>query len=214
MSDQTTIVAEKRQKLGSIETRKMRKAGMVPGNIYGHGQDPVPIKLPENVIRSFLFSPEKVAEVSIEGDKEYALLKDIQWDAFGNEILHFDLLRVDATETVEVEVRVDLHGVSPGTLAGGLLEQPLHELSVECSALRIPDAIVVNINELELDQSIQVSDVEVPAGVKITTPEDATIVQVVTPTEQPEEELAEGEEGPAEPEVIGRKDEDDNSGES
>jgi large subunit ribosomal protein L25 len=128
----------------------------------------------------------------------------LKWDALGQRIQHFDLLRVDPDERVEVEVPIVLRGTAAGTMTGGVIEQQLRSLTIECRAFEIPDAIRVRIAELQVGQAIHVSDIELPEGIVVQDPPESLIVQVVLPLVQ--EEAAAGEEAaPAEPELIGRK---------
>jgi large subunit ribosomal protein L25 len=135
----------------------------------------------------------------------------VQWDALGTYIQHFDLLRVDAQERVEVDVPIELKGTAAGAMSGGMVEQPLHELTIECPAIQMPDAIVVRISELQIGQAIHVRDLDLPEGVTAITDPDQVVVQVVMPLEAPEA-TEEAIPGPAEPELVGRKPEEEGEG--
>src|SRR5205823_1485343 len=111
--------------------------------------------------------------------------------------------RVSADERIEVDVPVELKGIAPGIAAGGLLDQPLHVLRIECPAIAVPDVIRVNINELQLGAAVHIKDLKLPENVKALEEPDAIVVHVTVPhaeTETPTEAL-----GQAEPEVITRK---------
>jgi large subunit ribosomal protein L25 len=115
-------------------------------------------------------------------------------------------LRVDPNETLTVEVKVELKGTAPGSLSGGVLDHTLRTLTVECLAIQIPDSIVVKISTLEIGQAMHVRDLEVPPNTKILNNPDAVVVRVAQPGA--ELEVAPSgiaEEGPAQPEIIGRK---------
>src|SRR5439155_17618767 len=103
----------------------------------------------------------------------------------GKEVLHVDFMRVSQDERIEVPVRIELKGIAPGVTGGGILDQPLHTLTVECLAIRIPDSIRVNINELQLGAAIHVKDLTLPEGVKALADPDAIVVQVMTPAAEP-----------------------------
>jgi large subunit ribosomal protein L25 len=137
------------------------------------------------------------------GVNESALLRELQWDVYGIEVLHVDFARVSADERIEVQVSVELRGTAPGVNEGGVIEHLLHEVTVECLATAIPDRIQVRINQLNKDQSITVAQLEVPAGVTILTDPEAIVVQCVEAAKEPEAEAVVGE--AVEPEVIGRK---------
>ena len=201
--DQTKLKAEKRTKFGSRECRRLRNQGMIPGNIYGHKEANVAIAVHEDVLNPVVHSGHRVVDLDVGGESFKAMFREVQWNTFGTAIHHVDLVRIDADERVEVSVPIELRGTAPGTQAGGVLEQHLRTLNVECLAFQIPDSIKVRINTLEIGQGVHVKDLEVPANVKVLDPPDEMVVQVVLPVE--EAEPTEAEAGPAEPEVIGRK---------
>ena len=139
------------------------------------------------------------------GLAETALIRDVQWDALGAHVLHLDLARVSAQERVEVTVPIELRGEALGSKQGGIVEQLMHDVNVECSASTIPERISVNINDLDVGQAISIADIEVPDGVTLLAPQEASLVHcVAVGVEAEEEEALEAETG-AEPEVIGRK---------
>ena len=143
--------------------------------------------------------------VELKGDvSDSVIIRELQWDAFGSEVLHVDFMRVDADERLTVEVSVELRGEAPGTREGGVVQHVLHVVKIEAPVASIPDRMHVNINSLQLDQVLTVADIEdMPSDAKLLTEADRAIVQCVVPAAETEEE-AEGE--TAEPEVIGRKD--------
>ena len=125
---------------------------------------------------------------------------------FGVEPVHVDFKRVDVNERIHVSVPVELRGIAPGVTGGGVLEQPMHALHVECLAISIPQSIRVNIGELQLDGSIYVRELHLPEGVTALDDPDAIVIHVKQP--QVEVEAAPAPEAAAEtaePEVIGRK---------
>jgi large subunit ribosomal protein L25 len=198
------IVARKRAEFGKGACRRLRRDRIVPGNVYGHQKDAIPISASEDNVEAMVRGGHKVVDLDIEGSVEKAMFREVQWDTFGRQIQHFDLIRIDADERVTVEVGIELRGNAPGVAAGGVIEQHLRELQVECLALEIPDHIVVRIHELEIGGVIHVRDLKVPEGVTVLTDPDEVVVALVQPVEI-EEEPAAAELGPAEPELIGRK---------
>ncbi|QDT66231.1 50S ribosomal protein L25 [Calycomorphotria hydatis] len=175
------LAAEKRLHVGSASARRLRQNSIVPGTVYGHGEDPVAIAAPEEKIRSIIFSGHHVVELDLEGNVDQTLLKDVQWDVFGNNIIHFDLQRVSAKELIHVEVPVKTHGTAPGVVNGGILELPHHSLTVECNAINVPDAIEINIGELKIGATIHVSDLKLPEGVKVTIDPQEVVLHIVAP---------------------------------
>jgi len=175
--------------------------------IYGQGKDPVAVSIATRDVEKLVQSGRYI--VALNGDfTEDALIKEVQWDAFGSEVLHLDFARIDAAESVEVSLAVELRGDAPGTRNGGVIKHMLHELTIRCPANKMPEQLEVNINELELDQSITAGEVELPPAASLLIDGSEIVVSCVTPSA--EAETAEGEEGGmAEPEVIGRKADDE-----
>lgn len=198
MAEDPKLVAESRSKLGSAECRRLRQRQLVPGNVYGHGEDNAAIAVSEDALTPIVRSGHKVVDLDLAGATQKAILREVQWDTFGTTLLHFDLQRVSADELVVTEVAVETHGTAPGVLAGGILEIPLHTIRVECPAVEIPERIVVNINHVELEQSIYVRDLKLPANVRVLNDEDEIVLHVVRPSVLPEEEAS----AKAEPELI------------
>jgi large subunit ribosomal protein L25 len=119
--------------------------------------------------------------------------------------LHIDFARVAADERVVVTVPIELRGIALGTTHGGILDQPLHSLSVECLAISLPDSIRVNIGELDVGGVIHVKDLVLPPGVKAMADPEAVVVHITTPVTAPEPTAVVEAPGGAEPEVIGRQ---------
>ncbi|MFQ5734790.1 MAG: 50S ribosomal protein L25 [Planctomycetaceae bacterium] len=207
MATTVKLAVQLREKAGTAESRRLRKRGFVPGNVYGHGGAPVNVSVPADQITPMVFAGQRVVELDLNDGPELTLLRDVQWDTFGTRILHFDLIRVDRDEKVEVEVAVELRGTAPGVTAGGILNHHLHGIAVKCPAFAIPNSVVVKIGDLEIGQSIHVGDLEFASEVDVLNPAEAVVVQVNAPVHEVEEEEDALSAGPIEPEVIGRKDE-------
>src|SRR6516164_2052582 len=114
------------------------------------------------------------------------------------------LVRVDPNEKLTVEVKVELKGTAPGTLSGGVLDHALRTLTIECLAIEIPDSVLVKISTLEIGQALHVRELEVPPHTRILNNPEAVVVRVAQPVAEIETVAAVvGEEGPAQPEIIG-----------
>jgi large subunit ribosomal protein L25 len=203
MHKEAKLVGTVRSKLGSLECRRLRKSGRTPGNLYGHGQTPLPFSVQEDAISPVVHEGIRVVDIDVDGSVSKAIVREVQWDTFGTYIKHFDLLRIDADEKLTIEVPLEIRGIAPGTLAGGVLEFGLRHLTVECLAYVIPDHIPIKVGDLQLNQSIHVRDIEALPNVTILDDPEAVIVRVVHITG--EALPGEGAEGPAQPELIGRK---------
>lgn len=185
---------------GSRASRKIRAAGRVPAVIYGHKLPVVPVSLTKKDVAFMMETSGHLAELDIEGTSETVLIRDVQWDHLGREILHVDFERVSREELIETAVNIEVRGEAVGVAEGGLLQQLLHELTVKCPAGSIPDVIRLDITELKIGDGIHVRDLPLPEGVEPILEPEVLVLNVVAPVQQAEEEEAEGEEG--EPEVI------------
>jgi len=140
-------------------------------------------------------------DVQIGRKQEKMIIKDLQYDYLGKDIIHVDLMRVDVTETVRVTVPIELKGTAKGTHDGGIVEEHTDHLEVECKATDIPESIVVWVKELSVGDSLHAGDIELPDGIKLVSPPDmvlvtCSLVAAAKSTEEIEEEM------PAAPEVI------------
>ena len=134
---------------------------------------------------------------------EKALIRDLQWDTFGTHVLHVDFARVSEHERIEVKVAVELRGQAVGVKDGGVVEHFVHEVEIECEALSIPARLELNINDLKVGDSITAAELPLPSGVTLISDPDAVLVHCVEARD--EAEAAAPAAGAAEPEVIGRK---------
>lgn len=186
------LAAEARTEFGKGAARRARRAGFVPGVVYGHGQNPVHLNLPGHDLMMALKTPNALLVVPIEGKDEYVLPKAVQREAIKRTIEHVDLLLVKRGEKVTVEVPV----ATEGELAAGgnLLEHVLNALPIEAEATHLPEAVTVSIEGLEAGASVLAKDIVLPAGVTLAVDADAVVLQVIG-AQAPEaaEEAAEGE---------------------
>jgi large subunit ribosomal protein L25 len=200
------LAVKKRSEQGSRDCRRLRDQGLVPGNMYGHKQAAVPLTANAAELIALIRGGARVLDVELDGKAEKVLFREIQWDYLGKQVLHVDLLRVDPNEKLTIEVKVELKGTAPGTLSGGVLDHTLRTLTVECLAIQIPDSIVVKISALEVGHALHVRELDVPPNTRIMNNPEAVVVRVAQPGAELELATgAVGEEGPAQPEVIGRK---------
>lgn len=203
VSTTETIPTEAREGRGSQFAKRLRAAGKTPAVVYGHGHETITISVPTDKLVAAVGRGAHV--VKLEGVvNESALMNDIQWDALGSDMLHVDFTRVDAGESAQVELMVELRGVAPGTKVAGVVEQNTRSIVIECPVLGIPDKLQVSINELELDGSITADKVALPEGAKLVTEPGTVIVSCSIPVVREEEEEAALATG-AEPDVIGAK---------
>ena len=196
------VSAKPRKELGTRANRRLREAGMLPGVIYGHKEAIVPVTLAKKEVVDHLTRGAHLFDLTLEGKNEKVLVKEVQYDHLGMEVIHVDFARVSLDEKVKVTVPLELKGTPKGEADGGVLQQVIKELEVECLVTEIPDAIRHNISEMALNDVVHISDLKLPAGVKVL--QDAELI-VASVKEILEVVAPVAEEGAAEPEVIGRK---------
>jgi large subunit ribosomal protein L25 len=199
------LTAQPRQGRGSRQAKRLRKQGLVPAVLYGHKEETLSLALPLDVFEAAVRHGARVVDLTAGGKTEKALIREVQWDHLGKEVLHVDFTRVAADERIHVVVPIELRGIAPGVTAGGVLDQPLHTLNVECLAISLPESIRVNVNELQIGAAIHVRDLTLPEGVKALADPDAIVVHITAPQAAPEAAPAAPATEQAEPEVIGRQ---------
>jgi large subunit ribosomal protein L25 len=200
MADQTTkLDVHAREASHSRENRRLRRAGQVPGVLYGGGEGPVSFAVAERELRHALAGKGAVLELSIDGGSSTpAVLKDAQRHPVRGELMHVDLLRVDLNQPIQATVAVELTGAdqAPGVVEGGILEHVTRELTIEALPTDIPETIPVDVSGLEINASLGLGDVTPPKGVTLLDdPETTTIASITLPTAEPVEEEIETEVG-------------------
>jgi large subunit ribosomal protein L25 len=191
---------------GTRAARKLRKEGRIPAVIYGHKEATVAVTLAGEDLERAIRQGTRVVDLKAGGKLEKTLIREVQWDHLGKEVLHVDFTRVSADERIRVNVPVELRGIAPGVTGGtGVLDQPIHSLAIECLAISIPESIRVAVNELQLGMAIHVRDLVLPPGVTAMSDPDAIVVHVTAKQVEPEAPAAPPVEATAEPEIIGRK---------
>jgi large subunit ribosomal protein L25 len=204
-----------REGVGSRVSRRLRRDGKVPVNVYGHGQANAHLCVDAHAFDLALNTATQIFTLTVGGQSESCLLTELQYDTFGQQILHADFERVDLTEEVEVEVHLEFIGTAKGVNAGGTLVVHHPTVAVKCRADSIPDLIEVDVSGLDMHEGIHAGELTLAAGVSLDTHEmdaETQIVGVVAP--QAEEEPA-AEEG-AEPELVSgdAADKDDKDGDA
>ena len=201
MAEVSVIAAERRERAGKGPARAARRAGRVPGVIYGAKKDPAMVTLDPRELDRELNTGGFMAtiyDVQIEQNKERVLPRDVQFHPVTDRPIHVDFLRVSATTSVTVQVPVNFlnEEESPGLKRGGLLNVVRHEIEMICQADAIPSAVEVDLTGLDIGDSIHISMIPLPDGVVPTiTDRDFTVATIAAPTvAQEEEEAEEGEE--------------------
>jgi large subunit ribosomal protein L25 len=208
MTDKITLDAEVRQELGSKAASKLRKAGKMPVVVYGHGKDSVSIAISHHEFEKGLQHGQRLFEAKIDGKSESLLVKALQYDHLGKDVIHADLIRVDLSEKVTVTVSIEGKGTAKGSQEGGVIDWKLSNVEVECMVSDIPEGIVLSLKDIEIGDSIHAKDIELPSGSVLVTDADALVLtcHVVAEAKTTEELEAEMPEGP---EVITEKPEEE-----
>lgn len=207
MAQTLTLNAQERTgRAGTRVARRLRKAGLVPAIVYGHKEAAIGVTVKADELARAIRQGVRLVDIKVDGKgaMEKALIREVQWDYLGVDVLHVDFARVAADEKINIEVRVEIRGIAPGVAGGGNLIQPLHSLHVECLVTNIPEKIRVAVNELQLNQAIHVKELKLPEGVVVKNDPDAIVVQVVPQKVEEVAVVAPVAEG-SEPEVIGKK---------
>jgi large subunit ribosomal protein L25 len=196
------LKAEIREQTGSKTVRKVRRHGRIPAIMYGHKQEPVAVSLDAHNFVEGLHHGHRLIDIQIGKNKEKAIVKELQYDHLGRNIIHADLMRVDVSETVKVAVPIELKGTAAGTHEGGIIEEHADHLEIECKVVDIPEVIVVSVKDVHVGDALHAGDIELPDGVALSSPPDTLLVTCHTvaaakTTEELEEEV------PVTPEVIG-----------
>jgi large subunit ribosomal protein L25 len=198
------LQAELRERIGSKAATAVRKQGRIPCIVYGHKEQPVAITVNAHDFLEGVHHGHRLMDITINGAAEKMLIKDLQFDHLGRDVVHVDLMRVDVTEMITVDVPVELKGIAKGVADGGVIESNTDHLEIECLAINIPEKIVVVIKDLGVGESIKAADVKLPEGVKLVSPADTAVVSCRVVAEAKTTEQVEAE-APAVPEVITEK---------
>ncbi len=179
------VEAELRETTGKGDARRMRRAGLLPGIIYGGGKPDLAITINTNAIGKLLNEEAfytSMLEVKVKGKrgKNTVLLKDVQWEPLLDTAMHLDFMRVSSKDSVTVEVPVIAINFEkcPGDVAGGLLDVIRHVLEVTCRADSIPDSIEVDCANLDIGDSVHIEDITLPEGAEVHHDVNFTVLNV------------------------------------
>jgi large subunit ribosomal protein L25 len=183
MSDQssTVLAVTGREPGHSRATRRLRRAGLVPGIVYGGDSEPIPFAIEARELRNTLARAGAVIELTIDGGKGTpVVLKDLVRHPVTSETVHIDLLRVNLNVAIQTQVTIELTGGedSPGVKEGGVLEQILREVTVEALPNSIPDSLSIDVSHLDIGSGVTLAELTLPAGVTLIGELDALVANV------------------------------------
>lgn len=184
-----SLAAQVREGVGKGTARSVRRAGHIPGVLYGRGRAPRPVAVDAKAFASVIHTHAGMnVLIDLElagngggGEPSVVMVKEVQRDIFRHHPIHVDFHAISLTDRMEFHVRVLLRGVAKGIAEGGVVEQHLRVVAVECLPTEIPEQVEVDVTELMIGRAIHASDLTMPAGVLLRTPLEAVIVTVVSP---------------------------------
>jgi len=211
-SDRATLKVKPREIFGSRASRRLRRDGLVPGVVYGHGGEARPFQVSDRELRHLLAEGHTLLDLEVEGAKPVpVVIKEQQHHPVRDAVLHVDFHEVRLDEEIQAEVAIELDGAdqAPGVREGGVLEHVTREITVEALPTEIPERLTVDVSQMEINDTLQLAVLAPPSGVKfiVEDPEEVTIATLSPPRveEEPEPEVEEeaelvGEEGEEVPE--------------
>jgi large subunit ribosomal protein L25 len=203
--ERVKLQVKEREAVGTRESRRLRREGLVPGVLYGRGNEPHAICVPERELRRALTGGSglhAILDVVVEGKNSThpSILKEYQQDARRGRVIHVDLQEVRLDRVIQASLVVELVGGedAPGVKEGGVLSQVSREINVEALPMEIPERIELDVSGMQLNDTLRLVDLPAREGVAyLDDPEETVLATVTMPTrvEEPEEAVAEGEEG-------------------
>jgi large subunit ribosomal protein L25 len=189
------LKATARPSVGKGAARAERRAGRVPGVIYGNNQPPLPISVDDRDLRQRILAGRfltTIYDIDLEGKKHRVIPRDFHLDPVKDLPVHVDFMRLGegATIRISVPLHVERADASPGVKRGGTVNIVTHAIELECSVDNIPQFVDADVSGLEIGYSLHLSDIKLPAGVKSLMREDATLVTIVPPSGYAEEQKA------------------------
>ena len=211
-SEHVQLKAAERTQFGTTQAKRLRANGLVPGVLYQVGKPSLSFVLPERDLDKALHGEHgktAVFEISVEGHPTVpALLKDWDLAPVRGNVLHVDFQQVDLKQEIEANVPLVLVGLAVGVRDGGVLGQPVHEVTVRCLPDALPDSIEVDVAALEAGEVLHMSDVVAPGGVEILA-DPETVVASITAASRVEVEGEDEVEAAPEPEIVGGRPDDE-----
>lgn len=206
--EETKLIATKREKTGSSDMRRLRRAGILPAVIYSEGQPGLTVQVDLHTFEELIHhhgGESMMIDVEVEGEGTFpVLVKDVQHHPVSGGLLHVDLYKVSMDKKFQAEIPIEVIGDAAGVAEGGLVEMQMHSIAVECLPGDLIDAVEIDVTDLKIGDSVTVKDIALDAETyNFLVDDDAIVVSVSAPRVGDDEG---GEEGASEPEVIGEKD--------
>ena len=186
-----------REGKGTSSARRIRLKDQIPAILYHSGLDAISLSVDKKELYKALKTGQVIFEVIVKDKNQFVLVKDVQYHPVNDNIMHIDFQKVKEDEKISLEVPLRVIGEAEGVQAGGILVQIINTITVKCKPTTIPEALIIDVTDLELNSSLFVKDIQLAADVEIITAEDLAVVSVQEPKKEEEivEEILEGEEG-------------------
>ncbi len=178
MSEDLRLPVERRAKMGTSESRRLRLSGRVPANVYGLGKSGESVSVCGELVEQLVATRSSVVDIELDGGVEKADVQEVQWDTFGEYVQHLDLRRVDPNGRATVSVPLELRGDPVGLKEGGAIRQLQKTISITCPDYRVPKSIVVRIGALNVGDSVKAADVSLPEYAVLASKADMVIVEL------------------------------------
>jgi len=188
------LQVERRSEFGRKAVKALRKEGYIPVNFYSGGEAAHTYVMTEAHLREAMHSGEKIFNITIDGEQRRAMVKEVQYHPVTDKVLHIDFLGIRLRDIIEIPVPILVTGSAQGVQEGGLLQQPIHEVTVRCKGQDVPDAVEVNVTDLDIGDAIHAGQLKTEAY-EILMADDVTIVSVVLPQKLEEVVVEVDEEG-------------------
>ena len=211
--DKVTLVVQPRDLTGSRNARRLRKSGLIPGVLYGHGKEATAFAVDPHALRPVLVGggTHHVLSVTVEGHSRAhnAIIKELELDRVKSTVSHIDLQEIRLDETIETTVSVSFEGEAVGLKSGGMLDESTREVTIKGLVTAIPEHLVLDISAMDINDTAKVGDLVVPDGIEVLNDPEEVLCSLLPPR-QVEEELEEGVEAAvageagAEPEIVGK----------
>ncbi|MDK2903264.1 MAG: large subunit ribosomal protein [Clostridiales bacterium] len=181
MAERVALAIEKRQETGSRDAARLRRSGMIPGVVYGKNIAPINVKVPVKELREIISKHGRnaVLNLNIDGQTLAAVIKDVQHDLMGTQYEHVDFQHILMNEVIKTKVPIRIQGEGLIESKGGLVMLQLDELDVECLPDSLPEAIEIDVSDMEIGQSLKVADINVPENVRVISNPDEVVLAVM-----------------------------------
>ena len=168
-------------------SKSLRREDIIPGVLYFKGEPTVNIEIDKTVINRAINSGQRIFEIELDDQKQYSMVKEIQFHPVTDEIIHIDLMRVRRSEKITIVIPLALVGDAAGVKEGGVLTQSLNQIEIQCFPTDVPEQIELDITDLQLNNSYSVSDIIAPNDeIIITSPPDLNVASIIVPVEEEE----------------------------